>query len=98
MSTIKNDYETFESFVKQYPAMLELAKKYKRSPGMLLELFAAIGEEVLKKTNDKLINDLSLHTKNFLSTRDFKLSDDSIKALDGLIKFIKEKSEAKHVS
>ena len=94
-TSIKNDFETFENFVKQYPAMLELAKKYKKSPGALVELFAEIGQEVLKRTNENLITEFSTHTKNFLTTKNIKLSDDSIKALDGLIKFIKEKSEVK---
>lgn len=94
---IKNDYETFESFVKQYPKILELAKKYNRQPGMLIELFAEVGKEVLNRSNDKLIEEIFFQTKTIISAKNIKLSDDSIKALDGLINFIKEKSESKNV-
>lgn len=96
--TIKNDYETFESFVKQYPKYLELAKKYKKSPGAILDILAAAGEEVLKRSNDILITELFDQTRNFVSAKNIKLSDDSLNALDNLIKFLKEKSsEAGHV-
>lgn len=91
--TIKNDYKTFEEFVNQYPKYLELAKKYKKTPGALLELLAATGEEVLKRSNDILVTEIFEQTKNFVSTKNIKLSDDSLNALDNLIKFLKEKSK-----
>lgn len=92
-TTIKDTLETFESFVNQYPKYLELAKKYHKSPGKILELLAAVGDEVLKRSNDLLITELSNNLKTFVSAKDIKLSQDSLNALDNLFKFIKEKSQ-----
>ena len=92
-TTIKDTLETFESFVSQYPKYLELAKKYHKSPGKILELLAAVGDEVLKRSNDLLITELSNNLKTFVSAKDIKLSQDSLNALDNLFKFIKEKSQ-----
>ena len=92
-TTIKDTLETFESFVKQYPKYLELAKKYHKSPGKILELLAAVGDEVLKRSNDLLIAELSDNLKTFVSAKDIKLSQNSLNALDNLFKFIKEKSQ-----
>ena len=92
-TTIKDTLETFESFVNQYPKYLELAKKYHKSPGKILELLAAVGDEVLKRSNDLLITELSNNLKTFVSAKDIKLSQDSLNALDNLFKIIKEKSQ-----
>lgn len=87
--TVKNDYETFKSFVAQYPAWLDLAIKYKKNPGSLLELFSKLGNEVLSRSNDLLINEISDNLKNFVSVKQIKLSDNAINSLDNLITFIK---------
>jgi len=86
---IKNDYDTFKSFVAQYPAWLDLAIKYKKNPGSLLDLFSKIGNEVLSRSNDVLFDEISNGLKNFVSVKQIKLSDNAINSLDNLITFIK---------
>lgn len=95
---IKNDYETFKSFVSQYPAWFDLATKYKKNPGELLKLFSLIGQEVVNRSNDILVTELSNQLTNFVSAKNIKLSDSAIGALDNLIVFIKQQNEVKNVS
>ena len=86
---IIDDYNTFKSFVAQYPTWLDLAIKYKKNPGSLLELFSKLGNEVLSRSNDLLIHEISDNLKNFVSVKQIKLSDNAINSLDNLITFIK---------
>ena len=90
---IKNDYKTFESFVNEFPKYLELAKRVNQTPGDLLKMFAAVGEDVLKKSNDLLISEVSSGLQKILKEKTFELSDNSINALDNLIIFLKEKNK-----
>lgn len=90
---IKNDYETFKSFVSQFPAWLGLAQKYNKRPDQLLKMFSLIGQEVLNRSNDILVSELSQQIKNKISVSQFKLSDDAISALDNLVQFIKKNNQ-----
>lgn len=92
---IKNDYDTFKSFVSQFPAWLELAQKYNKRPDELLKLFSGIGQEVLNRSNDILVSKFSKQLKENFSAKNIKLSDNSIAALDELITFIKKNNEVK---
>jgi hypothetical protein len=93
MSEIKNDFKTFEGFVNEFPKYLELAKRVNQTPGALLKLFATVGNEVLTKSNDLLISEVSNGLQKLLKEKTFVLSDDSINALDNLVNFLKEKNK-----
>jgi hypothetical protein len=95
MNDVKNDLETFESFVKQYPKYLELAQRFKKSPGDILNLLYQTGEIILSRSSDEMLKTISDNLKTFVSTRNFKLSDDAINSLDSLMNFLKENNHKK---
>lgn len=95
MNDVKNDYATFESFVSQYPKYLELAKKYKQSPGAILDILAKIGDEVLTRTSDELLKTITTNLKTFVSSRDIKLSENAINSLDNLFQLLKDNNNKK---
>jgi hypothetical protein len=94
MSVVKNDYETFANFVNQYPAYLELAKRLGTNPGSLLKV---IGQEVLKKSVNKMIPELAKKIKTETVKR-FELSADSLKYLDDLLTWLKSNESKKYDS
>jgi hypothetical protein len=93
MSDIKNNYATFESFVSQYPKYLELSKKFNKSPELILDLMAKIGDEVLTRTSDEILKTISENLKTFISVRDVKLSDNAMQSLDNLYRFLKDNNQ-----
>jgi hypothetical protein len=90
INSIKNDYETFKQFVAEYPRYFELAQKYKKNPGELLNFFTSIGEEILSRSVNEIFNSQNIsRIKDFVPSK-IKISDDTINALDSLITFLKE--------
>lgn len=90
---IKNDYETFKSFVEEYPKYFELAKKYKKNPGELLNFFTQIGEEILTRSVNEVFNPENINKIKDSVTSKIKLNDESINALESLINFLKENNK-----
>ena len=88
--TIKNDYETFKQFVAEYPKYFELAKKYQKNPGELLNFFTSIGEEILSRSINEVFINVSPKIQEIIGDKKFHFSDDTINALDSLITFLKE--------
>lgn len=87
--TIKNDYETFKGFVSQYPKVLEIAKKYQKNPGDLVNFFVSLGEEILNRSIDEIFINVSPKIEKIIGEKNFHFSDDTISALDNLITYLK---------
>lgn len=82
MNAIKMNFDQIQEFIKTYPKVMQLAEKYKQTPGALINLFVEVGNEVLLRSNDELLNTLNTDIKKFISTKNLVLSDAAANSID----------------
>lgn len=95
MTNAKLNFDEIAGYIKKYDDIRELAKKYKQTPAAFLDFFCKIGNEVLLRSNDELINELNKNLKTFVSSREFIFSDTAIKNIDALLNSLKALNSVK---
>lgn len=93
MNATKINFDNIQEYIKTYPKIMQLAEKYKSTPGSLVNFFIEVGNEVLEKTNDAILKDLETAVTDYIKKNKIVVSDS---VLSGLSEFFnKLKSDAK---
>lgn len=82
----------FENYVKQFDEVVSFSKKMQASPEETIKLFLRIGETVLNRSKEIMIEEVENKLKPYL-TENKEINLEA--AFNDLFKFLKENNEAK---
>ena len=82
-----------QDLYKSYETVIKFADQFKKDPNKFLDMFALIGVEVIKRSENKMFALLEEHAKTFVSSKNIQLSENALKALESLVDFIKKNNQ-----
>lgn len=91
----KNNFDPVElqDLLHSYNTVVKFADQFKKDPNKFLDLFAFIGVEVIKRSENKVFALLEEHAKTFVSSKNIQLSDRALNALESIVDYIKKNNQ-----
>lgn len=93
---LKNNFadpEDLQALLRSYETIVKFADLFKTDPSKFLDLFAFVGVEVIKRSEDKMFKLLEENLKTFVSSKNIQLSDRALNTLESIVDFIKKKNQ-----
>lgn len=96
MNATKINFDEIQGYIQKFNDLKNLAEKYKETPAAFLDFIIKVGNEVLIRTNDNLIDELNANLKTFVKKRKINLSDKSLQDLNNLLENFKSIAESRN--
>jgi len=96
MNATKINFDEIQGYIQKFNDLKNLAEKYKETPAAFLDFIIKVGNEVLIRTNDNLIDELNVNLKTFVKTRKINLTDKTLQDLSNLLENFKSIAESRN--
>lgn len=96
MNATKINFDEIQGYIQKFNDLKNLAEKYKETPAAFLDFIIKVGNEVLIRTNDNLIDELNVNLKTFVKKRKINLTDNSLQDLNNLLENFKSIAESRN--
>lgn len=96
MNATKINFDEIQGYIQKFNDLKNLAEKYKETPAAFLDFIIKVGNEVLIRTNDNLIDELNENLKTFVKIRKINLTDKPLQDLFNFLENFKSIAESRN--